>query len=95
MVTLLAAASVTPYADQGRATRAWKTVRRVAVARLAVPARAGVRAPTDPLVYVAGQLAEGSAAVLSGLAWRALSRPRQTATTVRGFVARAVRGVGG
>jgi hypothetical protein len=95
MVTLLAAAGVAPYADQGREARAWKTVRRVAVARLAVPARAGVRAPTDPLVYVAGQLAEGSAAVVGGLAWRALSRPRQTAATVRGFVARAVRGVGG
>jgi hypothetical protein len=94
MVTLLAAAGVAPYADRGKDARAWKTVRRVAVARLAVPARAGVRAPTDPLVYVAGQLAEGSAAVVGGLAWRALSRPRQTAATVRGFVARVVRGAG-
>jgi hypothetical protein len=85
--TLLAAAGVAPYG--ATADRAWERIRRVAVARLAVPARAGVRAPDDPLVYVAGQLSEGSAAVLAGLAWRALMRPAQAATIVEGFVTRA------
>jgi hypothetical protein len=87
--TLLAAAGVTPYA--ANAARAWATVRRVAVARLAVPARAGVRAPDDPLVYVAGQLAEGSPSVLAGLVWRALMRPRHAATIVEGFITRATQ----
>ena len=87
--TLMAAAGVAPYAAGSE--RAWKTVRRVAVARLTVPARAGVQAPKDPLVYIAGQLAEGSATVLGGLAWRAFRRPRQTAAAVRGFVTRAAQ----
>ena len=86
--TLLAAAGATPYAAD--ADRAWSRVRRVAVARLAVPARADVRAPDDPLVYVAGQLAEGSPSVWAGLAWRALSRPRHAVTIIEGFVARAI-----
>jgi hypothetical protein len=87
--TLLAAAGVTPYAEDGGAERAWVRVRRVAVARLAVPGRAGVRATDDPLVYVAGQLAEGSPRVLAGLAWRALQRPRHAAAIVEGFLSRA------
>jgi putative nucleotidyltransferase-like protein len=85
--TLLAAAGVMPYAV--RAERAWATVRRVAIARLAVPERIDVRASDDPLVYIAGQLAEGSPAVLAGLAWRALTRPAHAATMVEGFVTRA------
>jgi hypothetical protein len=85
--TLLAAAGVSPYAAASE--RAWGTVRRVAVARLSVPARSDVRASNDPLVYVAGQLAEGSPAVLAGLAWRALLRPWRVATIVEGFVTRA------
>jgi hypothetical protein len=87
--TLLAAAGVTPYASDGGAEHAWGRVRRVAVARLAVPGRAGVRATDDPLVYVAGQLAEGSPRVLAGLAWRALQRPWHAAAIVEGFVSRA------
>jgi hypothetical protein len=42
----------------------------------------------DPLVYVASQLAEGSPAVLAGLAWRAVCAPLRTVATVRGALAR-------
>jgi hypothetical protein len=80
---LLAAAGV-----RGDADRAWRTVRRVALARLAIPAAARVAGDLDPLVYVASQLAEGSPAVLAGLAWRALSSPWRTVATVRGALAR-------
>jgi hypothetical protein len=80
---LLAAAGVS-----GDAERAWRTVRRVALARLAVPATPRVAGDLDPLVYVAGQLAEGSPAVLAGLAWRALCAPLRTVATVRGALAR-------
>lgn len=80
---LLAAAGV-----RGDSERAWRTVRRVALARLAVPAEARVAGDLDPLVYVASQLAEGSPAVLAGLAWRALSSPLRTMATVRGALAR-------
>jgi hypothetical protein len=87
--TLLAAAGVTPYASEAGGERAWARVRRVAVARLAVPRRDGLRASEDPLVYVASQLAEGSPRVLAGLAWRALSRPWHAVGIAQGFVARA------
>ena len=80
---LLAAAGI-----RGDADRAWRTVRRVALARLAVPAAPRVAGDLDPLVYVACQLAEGSPAVLAGLAWRALSSPWRTMATVRGALAR-------
>ena len=81
--TLLAAAGV-----RGNADRAWRTVRRVALARLAVPATPRVAGDLDPLVYVASQLAEGSPAVLAGLAWRAVCAPLRTVATVRGALAR-------
>jgi Uncharacterised nucleotidyltransferase len=68
--------------------RAWRTVRRVALARLAVPPRSSVAGDADPLVYVASQLAEGSPAVIAGLAWRALRAPWRTVATVRGALAR-------
>jgi Uncharacterised nucleotidyltransferase len=83
--TLLAAAGVIPEG----ADRAWGRIRRVAVARLSVPGRDGVRATEDPLVYVASQLAEGSPRVLASLAWRALKRPWYAASIVERFVARA------
>lgn len=83
--TLLAAAGL--GADQSE-ERAWRTVRRVALARLAVPAKAKVAGDLDPLVYVAGQLAEGSPAVLAGLAWRAVCAPARAVATVRGAIAR-------
>jgi hypothetical protein len=70
------------------ADRAWRTVRRVALARLAVPATPRVAGDLDPLVYVAGQLAEGSPTVLAGLAWRAVCAPLRTVATVRGAIAR-------
>jgi hypothetical protein len=73
---------------RGDANRAWRTVRRVALARLAVPSTPRVAGDLDPLVYVASQLAEGSPAVLAGLAWRALRAPWRTMTTVRGALAR-------
>jgi hypothetical protein len=85
--TLLAAAGVAPWITTAQA--AWTRVRRVAVARLAVPARPGVRPTDDPLVYVAGQLAERSPRVLAGLAWRALSRPGHAAAIIGGFLTRA------
>jgi hypothetical protein len=78
-------------ADGDRSRAAWASVRRVAVARLAVPARADLRAVQDPLVFVAGQLAERSPSVLAGLAWRAITRPGKAAATVRGIVARSGR----
>jgi hypothetical protein len=81
--TLLAAAGIRGDTDQ-----AWRTVRRVALARLAVPATARFAGDLDPLVYVASQLAEGSPAVLAGLAWRALCAPLRTVATVRGALAR-------
>lgn len=80
---LLAAAGIRGDADQ-----AWRTVRRVALARLAVPSAPRVAGDHDPLVYIAGQLAEGSPAVLAGLAWRALRAPWRTMITVRGALAR-------
>jgi hypothetical protein len=83
--TLLAAAGLRSDAE---ADRAWRTVRRVALARLAVPAKARVAGDLDPLVYVASQLAEGSPAVLAGLAWRAVCAPLRTVATVRGAFAR-------
>jgi Uncharacterised nucleotidyltransferase len=67
---------------------AWRVVRRVALARLAVPSAARVAGDLDPLVYVASQLAEGSPTVLAGLAWRALKAPLRTVATVRGALAR-------
>jgi hypothetical protein len=81
--TLLAAAGI-----RGNADRAWRTVRRVALARLAVPATPRVAGDLDPLVYVASQLAEGSPAVLAGLAWRAVCAPLRTVATVRGALGR-------
>jgi hypothetical protein len=83
--TLLAAAGLR---DERQAGRAWRTVRRVALARLAVPATPQVAGDLDPLVYVASQLAEGSPAVLAGLAWRAVCAPLRTVATVRGALAR-------
>jgi hypothetical protein len=83
--TLLAAAGL---GGDVSADRAWRTVRRVALARLSVPATARVAGDLDPLVYVAGQLAEGSPAVLAGLAWRAMRAPLRTVATVRGAIAR-------
>jgi hypothetical protein len=80
---VLAAAGI-----RGDADRAWRTVRRVALARLAVPSAPRVAGDHDPLVYIAGQLAEGSPAVLAGLAWRALRAPWRTMITVRGALAR-------
>lgn len=80
---LLAAAGVT-----GDSERAWRTVRRVALARLAVPATPQLAGDRDPLVYVASQLAEGSPTVLAGLAWRAMRAPWRTVATVRGAIAR-------
>jgi Uncharacterised nucleotidyltransferase len=70
------------------ADRAWRTVRRVALARLAVRATPRVAGDLDPLVYVAGQVAERSPAVLAGLAWRAVCAPLRTVATVRGAIAR-------
>jgi hypothetical protein len=83
--TLLAAAGL---GGDASGDRAWRTVRRVALARLAVPAAAQVGGDLDPLVYVAGQLAEGSPAVLAGLAWRAMRAPARAMVTVRGAMAR-------
>jgi hypothetical protein len=83
--TLLAAAGLR---GESEADRAWRTVRRVALARLAVPATPRVAGDLDPLVYVASQLAEGSPAVLVGLAWRAVCAPLRTVATVRGALAR-------
>jgi Uncharacterised nucleotidyltransferase len=80
---VLAAAGI-----RGDADRAWRTVRRVALARLAVPSAPRLAGDHDPLVYIAGQLAEGSPAVLAGLAWRALRAPWRTMSTVRGALAR-------
>jgi hypothetical protein len=72
----------------GNSDRAWRTVRRVALARLAVPSTPRVAGDVDPLVYVASQLAERSPAVIAGLAWRALRAPWRTMTTVRGALER-------
>jgi len=83
--TLLAAAG---FRGEREADHAWRTVRRVALARLAVPATPRVAGDLDPLVYVASQLAEGSPAVLAGLAWRAVCAPLRTVATVRGALAR-------
>jgi hypothetical protein len=83
--TLLAAAG---WREERAADHAWRTVRRVALARLAVPATPRVAGDLDPLVYVASQLAEGSPAVLAGLAWRAVCAPLRTVATVRGALAR-------
>ncbi|HTD59004.1 MAG TPA: nucleotidyltransferase family protein [Gemmatimonadaceae bacterium] len=83
--TLVAAAG---FRGEREADRAWRTVRRVALARLAVPATPRVAGDLDPLVYVASQLAEGSPAVLAGLAWRAVCAPLRTVATVRGALAR-------
>jgi hypothetical protein len=81
--TLLAAAGV-----RGNSDRAWRIVRRVALARLAVPAAPRVAGELDPLVYVASQVAELSPSVMAGLAWRALRAPWRTVATVRGALAR-------
>jgi hypothetical protein len=83
--TLLAAAGL---GGDVSAERAWRIVRRVALARLAVPAMPRVAGDLDPLVYVAGQMAEGSPAVLAGLAWRAVCAPLRTVATVRGAITR-------
>jgi hypothetical protein len=80
---LLAAAGI-----GGDRERAWRVVRRVALARLAVPAARSIAGDLDPLVYVASQVAELSPAVMMGLAWRALRQPWRTVATVRGALAR-------
>ncbi len=83
--TLLAAAGL---GGDVSAELAWRRVRRVALARLAVPATPRIAGDLDPLVYVAGQVAEASPTVLAGLAWRALRAPLRTVATVRGALAR-------
>jgi len=89
--TLLAAAGIggertAAATDAERARAAWATARRVAVARLAVPARADLRAVQDPQVFIAGQLAEGSPQVLAGLAWRAITQPAKAASAIGGLL---------
>jgi len=81
--TLLSAAHDLEPAIPLLRARAWKTVRRVALARLTVAGGAGTPYSGDAVVRLAGQVAEGSPRVLAQLAWKALRRPLSAGRQLR------------